>query len=55
MTGVGFFDFDHGQDGLAFDCIEIHPVLKITIQGKQRYSIPETRSPRLRRLMQNIL
>ena len=35
VTGVGFFDFDHGQDGLASNCIEIHPVLKITIQGRE--------------------
>lgn len=35
LTGVGFFDFDHGQDGLASNCIEIHPVLKITFQGKE--------------------
>jgi hypothetical protein len=35
VTGVGFFDTDHGQDGLAPNCIEIHPVLKITIKGKQ--------------------
>ena len=35
VTGVGFFDFDHGQDGLALNCIEIHPVLKITIQGTE--------------------
>ncbi len=35
VTGVGFFDFDHGQDGLALNCIEIHPVLKITFQGNQ--------------------
>jgi hypothetical protein len=33
VTGVGFFDFDHGQDGLALNCIEIRPVLKITFQG----------------------
>jgi hypothetical protein len=35
VTGVGFFDFEHGQDGLAPNCIEIHPVLKITIKGKE--------------------
>ncbi len=35
LTGVGFFDFDHGQDGLAPNCIEIHPVLMITVQGKE--------------------
>jgi hypothetical protein len=35
VTGVGFFDFNHGQDGLAPNCIEIHPVLKITVKGKE--------------------
>jgi Peptidase family S58 len=27
VTGVGFFDFAHGQTGLAPNCIELHPVL----------------------------
>ena len=27
VTGVGFFDFAHGQAGLAPNCIELHPVL----------------------------
>lgn len=41
VTGVGFFDFNHGQDGLAPNCIEIHPVLKITVQRKEgRSAIP---------------
>jgi|SRR6266566_3752046 len=47
-----FFDFDHGQDGLAFNYIEIHPVLKITIQGKEGnrcHSGPERWQPRLRK------
>ena len=35
VTGIGFFDFDHGQDGLALNCIEIHPALKITFQGNE--------------------
>jgi len=35
VTGVGFFDFEHGQDGLAPNCIELHPVLQITIKGKE--------------------
>jgi len=44
VTGVGFFDFDHGQDGLALNCIEIHPVLKIVFQGNQGSSgIPFTK------------
>jgi hypothetical protein len=29
VTGVGFFDFAHGQVGLARNCIELHPVLDI--------------------------
>jgi len=29
VTGVGFFDFAHGQTGLAQNCIELHPVLAI--------------------------
>ncbi len=29
VTGVGFFDFEHGQNGLAPNAIELHPVLSI--------------------------
>lgn len=29
ITGVGFFDFCHGQKGMAENCREIHPVLSI--------------------------
>jgi len=29
VTGVGFFDFAHGQTGLAPNCIELHPILDI--------------------------
>lgn len=29
VTGVGFFDFKHGQTGVAKNAIELHPVLKI--------------------------
>ena len=29
VTGVGFFDFRHGQRGLAPNAIELHPVLSI--------------------------
>ena len=31
VTGVGFFDFSHGQDGVAPNAIELHPVLKIDL------------------------
>jgi hypothetical protein len=36
VTGVVFFDFAHGQTGLARNCIEIHPVLdfKFLTPGK---------------------
>jgi len=29
VTGVGFFEFAHGQTGLAPNAIELHPVLGI--------------------------
>jgi hypothetical protein len=40
VTGVGFFDFDHKQDGLARNCIELHPVLQITVTGRESGAIP---------------
>ena len=30
IVGVGFFDSDHGQTGVAPNAIEIHPILSIT-------------------------
>ena len=27
ITGVGFFDFQHGRRGVAPNAIELHPVL----------------------------
>jgi hypothetical protein len=30
VTGVGFFDFAHGQTGLAKNCVELHPVIAIS-------------------------
>ena len=29
VTGVGFFDFTHGQNGVAPNAIELHPILSI--------------------------
>jgi hypothetical protein len=29
VRGVGFFDFIHGQNGVAANGIEIHPVLEL--------------------------
>lgn len=31
ITGVGFFDFCHGQKGMAENCREIHPVLSMRL------------------------
>lgn len=33
VTGVGFFDFQHGQAGVAPNAIELHPVLSIQFGG----------------------
>jgi hypothetical protein len=33
LTGVGFFDFKHGQTGVAPNAIELHPVLSFTVDG----------------------
>jgi hypothetical protein len=32
VIGVGFFDFKHGQTGVALNAIELHPVLKISFE-----------------------
>jgi hypothetical protein len=34
ITGVLFFDFAHGQTGLAKNCVELHPVLSIKFASK---------------------
>lgn len=34
VTGVGFFDFAHGQTGLAPNCIELHPVLALDFSSQ---------------------
>jgi hypothetical protein len=33
VTGVGFFDFIHGQTGVAPNGIELHPVVAIAFEG----------------------
>src|SRR5947209_6716788 len=39
VTGVGYFDFKHGQSGVAPNAIELHPVLAITF-GKSTIKPP---------------
>jgi hypothetical protein len=34
VTGLGFFDFAHGQDGVAPNAIELHPVIGIEFHGQ---------------------
>ena len=33
VRGLGFFDFAHGQDGVAPNAIELHPVISIEFRG----------------------
>jgi len=33
LTGLGFFDFSHGQAGVAPNAIELHPVINIVFDG----------------------
>lgn len=33
LQGLGFFDFAHGQDGVAPNAIELHPVISIVFHG----------------------
>lgn len=34
LTGLGFFDFAHGQDGVAPNAIELHPVTSIVFHAE---------------------
>ncbi len=34
LIGLGFFDFAHGQDGVAPNAIELHPVISIEFTGQ---------------------
>jgi hypothetical protein len=33
LTGIGYFDFNHGQRGVAANAIELHPVIGIVLNG----------------------
>jgi hypothetical protein len=35
VTGVAFFDFNHGQTGVAPNAIELHPVLRFRCLSRQ--------------------
>ena len=40
VTGVGFFDYIHGQNGVALNGLELHPVLDIEILDELRPGTP---------------
>lgn len=40
VTGVGFFDFEHGQTGVAPNAVELHPVLDIVFDPSSSGDAP---------------
>ena len=45
VTGVGFFDFEHGQTGIAPNGIELHPVLDINFTANTSTTLLSTANP----------
>jgi hypothetical protein len=45
VTGVAFFDFDHGQTGVAPNAIELHPILGFRCLSGGSSTGPPTTSP----------
>jgi hypothetical protein len=45
VQGVGFFDFLHGQTGVAPNGVELHPVLNVTFNPTQTSDFTMTESP----------
>src|SRR5206468_1655513 len=45
MTGVGFFDFIHGQTGVAPNGIELHPILDIKFLSTTTTSLNSSANP----------
>ena len=46
VTGVAFFDFAHGQTGLAPNCIELHPVLSFIFTEKPSSVADRSKEPK---------
>jgi hypothetical protein len=46
VVGVGFFDYKHGQSGVAPNAIELHPVLAISWGGASAVPPSATATPR---------
>jgi hypothetical protein len=45
VSGVGFFDFEHGQTGVAPNAIELHPVLDISFRGFTGTALTSNENP----------
>jgi hypothetical protein len=45
LQGLGFFDFAHGQDGVAPNAIELHPVISIEFHGAAPPAAPPPPAP----------
>src|SRR5207244_6269620 len=45
ITGVGFFDFIHGQTGVAPNGIELHPILDIRFLSRTTTSLTSSANP----------
>jgi hypothetical protein len=45
VSGVGFFDFEHGQTGVAPNAIELHPVLDISFRGNTATVLMSNENP----------
>src|SRR5260370_13401224 len=45
ITGVGFFDFIHGQTGVAPNGIELHPILDIRFLSNTTTTVTSNANP----------
>lgn len=45
LRGVGFYDFDHSQTGRSRSCIELHPVVSITLASSPTPTPAPTPTP----------
>jgi hypothetical protein len=45
VTGVGFFDFIHGQTGVALNGIELHPILSIDFTANTSTTLMSSANP----------
>ncbi|HZR22713.1 MAG TPA: Ig-like domain repeat protein [Vicinamibacterales bacterium] len=45
VKGIGFFDFEHGQTGVAPNAIELHPVLEIFFRANTTTTLQSSGTP----------